>query len=152
VSDPTAVDAILDYCLALTVPSAEAILDELPTTSQSFTDFVLVGDDGDPSAAESDSGSSALARAAFEGETRDEVGDVILAVICQSGRSDASDLKACRDGSKTTLAELVAALGADQTLGGAVADSWVSGVGTVQGRTQKGAYVRRVVTLSFEAL
>jgi len=149
---PTAVDAVLAYCLALTVPSAEAILDELPTTAQSFTDFVLVGDDGDPAAAESDSGSSSLTRAACEPASRNEEGVVILAVVSQSGRSDTGDLAAARAASLATLTELVDALGVDQTLGGAVSDSWVAAIETAQGRTQKGAYVRRVVTLAFERL
>jgi len=146
----TAVDGALTALLALSL--SVPVLDERPPSSDPLTDFVLVGDDGEPGRVDTESASSALSRAAFEDDTRDETGIITLAVVSNSGASETGDLAACRAASLAVLTELVAAIAVDPTLGGSVADCWVSGIDLFQGRNSLGVYARRVVGLAFEAL
>lgn len=143
-----AVDAAITYLLALELESAQ-VFDADPLTEEQVTSYVLVGHDGDETSAAASS--TSLGRAAFEPDTRDEAGEITLAVVATTGVID-DDLKTCRATTLATLTELETALRADSTLGGAVADSWVSGVDMFQERNEEGAEVRRVVTLSYEAL
>lgn len=135
----------------LTLDLSVPVFDDLPNTEQPIAAFVLVGHNGDVEA-DLAAGGSLVERAAFEGSTRDEAGEVVLAVIAQSGRSDSGDLAAVRSTTSGVLAEIGAAVEADPTLGGAVSDSWVAGVETFQGRNDAGAIMRRVVTLSYETM
>jgi hypothetical protein len=91
-------------------------------------------------------------RAAFERSTRDEAGSLTLAVIAQSGRSDAGDLAAARTLASGVLNELGAEIEADPTMGGATSDAWISLVDTFAGRNDAGARVHQVVTVSYETL
>jgi hypothetical protein len=143
-----AVDAAIDYLLALELESAQ-VFDGDPLTEEQVTSYVLVGHDGGETPGPSSS--TTLSRAAFEQDTRDEAGVIFLAVVATTGVVE-DDLSACRAATLVTLTELEAALRADSTLGGAVADSWVSSVDMFPDRNDEGAEVRRVVTLSYEAL
>lgn len=140
-------DAAITYLLGLTLESAR-VFDSAPVTEEPVTEFVLVGHDGDDDYS-GPAATATLARAAFEEESRDEEGAVILGIVANRGDEDLSQARA------TTLAiltELETELRADSTLGGAVKSSWVSEVDTFQDRNEGGCFSRRVVTLSYEDL
>jgi hypothetical protein len=145
----TASDAALVHLAGLSLASATVFL-TLPATEQQVADFVLVGHDGVDLDSDVPAALSEIERAAFEGESRNEVGEITLAVVSQTGSGGA--LVSCLASSLAVLGELDAAVQADPTLGGAVADSWISGVATFPDSNDAGVVVRRVVRLSFEAL
>lgn len=143
-----ATDAVIAYLLSLELESAQ-VFDADPLTEEQLTEYVLVGTDGDEFSGAAST--TTLDRAAFE-ESRDEFGDVLLAIVATSQTPPPGDLARCRATSLAILTELETELRADPTLGGAVADSWVSGVDLFQERDDEGATARRVVTLSYEEL
>jgi hypothetical protein len=157
-SDPySAQDAVLAYLLttfgtATTKPVDDGYVLQSEGTGSGIRVRVIVGGDGtgepgDPSLA----ASSAQRPVAFEDDPADEAGSVQCAIIADSGDDGPTALATLREATLPILAALEAAVRADRTLGGAVANAWISEVQLVQSRV-RGSELRRPFTVTYEAL
>lgn len=135
---------ILQTALGTAVP----VYDGLPATASADLQFLVVGDDGDPTSGDNPAGSTTQTRAErMDGRTT-ETGDVTCALICQTGDDD---LPALRTASRLLMLGIETALRADRTLGGVAVRSNVDDVTLWQTRNANGSAVRRVFTVHYDA-
>lgn len=113
---------------------------------------VIVGGDGLPDDGELTDAASAEQRpATFENDPADEAGEVQCAIRGESGDDDDGALARQRAATITVVQALDAAIRADRTLGGVVANAWIPAVTTLQTRA-RGATVIRQFTVAYQAL
>lgn len=113
---------------------------------------VVVGGDGSGTPGEDSLAATSTQRpVAFEDEPADEAGSVQCAIVADSGDDGPTALATLRSTTLPVLAALEAAVRADRTLGGAVANAYVSEVQLFQSRI-RGAELRRPFVVAFEAL
>jgi hypothetical protein len=146
----SAVDAVIAALLTtLDTALAVPVYDGMEATSASDTEFVLVGDDGDPDALTNEPAAEVTQDwAAFELGSRDEEGVVTCAAISQSGDSD---LAARRAASKALMVSIEAALRASENLAGVVAVGGIDTIRLYQMRNTNGSVARRTFTFRYRA-
>jgi hypothetical protein len=126
--------------------SAQAVYDGPSVTSESVTDFVVIGgtEDPDDEPLSSDQAWNGLGKLG-----KVETGEVVCAVLVGSGDED---VKVARDRALVILGEIETAVRLDPTLDGVLSGGWaqVSGGRLVQRLNTQGLYVRITFTVSYQ--
>jgi hypothetical protein len=149
VAQVSQLDSVIDGLLAVVTTADLKVLDgNDEPSSRNLERFVVVGGDGDFGGAARPVGATDQQLATFGG-SRDERGAVTCAVIAQSG---SDKLETARSWSLADLTTLEAALRADETLDGRVANGLIVNLQLFQFRGRQGAVVRRVFTYRYDVL
>jgi hypothetical protein len=126
--------------------SAQAVYDGPSVTSESVTDFVVIGGTEDP---DDEPSSFDQAWNGLGNSGKLEAGEVTCAVLVGSGDQS---VKVARDRALEILDEIETALLADKTLGGVLSGGWcqLSSGRHVQRLNTQGLYVRITFTVSYQ--
>lgn len=139
--------AVIDALVALArTTSAEVVYDGPRVTSESPSDFLVIGGTEDP---DDEPSSFDQSWNGLGARTKNEAGEVTCAVLVGTGDDD---VKVARDRALVILAELEAAVRADPSLGGVLSGGWahVSGGRHTQRLNTQGLYVRIVFTVAYQ--
>ncbi len=136
------VDALVT---AIDATSVQHVFDGPPLTSESLTEYVIVGGTND---ADDDAGEFAQTWAGLGAKAKDETGEVTCAVLVQTGDDG---VKAARDRALVIFGEIETAVRADPTLA-VLVSGWLNlSAGRVsQRRNANGLYARLVLTVSYK--
>lgn len=149
----TSLDEVIDGLLAIFAAATTVPVDDGSiASSDAVPTRVLVGGNGVDEPGElAPAGQSSQDPVTFEDNPADEAGTVQCAIRYEAGDDESTSMADGRAATKAVLVELEAAVRADKTLGGRVANAWISSADLVQGRP-RGVTVIRPFTVSYEAL
>lgn len=139
--------AVIDALVTLArTTSAEAVYDGPAVTSESVSDFIVIGGTEDP---DDEPSSFDQSWNGLGARTKNEAGEVTCAVLVGTG---GDEVKVARDRALALLGEVETAVRADPSLGGVLAGGWchVSGGRHVQRLNSQGLYVRITFTVSYQ--
>lgn len=141
------IGAVIDALVGLAAgTSAQAVYDGPTVTSESPTDFIVIGGTED---LDDEPSSFVQAWNGLGARGKTETGEVACAVLVGTGNDQ---VKVARDRALSILAEMEAAVRNDPSLGGVLSAGWclVSGGRHVQRLNSQGLYVRITFTVSYQ--